>query len=135
MQLYVSKTLSPRNWLEITGNGPFALVLTLYDTAIFSGVGTAETTAALDHPRGLLMVRTTLYLIAGLLLGLAIHMVVILTLPALASNNVYARVSALGVVNKTVLLPRRRTGRGQPAAARSRPCLCGVPARSAQRSG
>lgn len=37
MQLYVSRTLSPRNWLEITDGGPFWLVLTLYDTALFSG--------------------------------------------------------------------------------------------------
>lgn len=43
IQLYVSKTLSPLNWLEITGTGPFELVLTLYDTTIFSGVSTAET--------------------------------------------------------------------------------------------
>jgi hypothetical protein len=39
MQLYVSRTLSPRNWLEITGDGPFSLVLTLYDTTSFGGVG------------------------------------------------------------------------------------------------
>lgn len=39
LQLYVSKSLSPRNWLEITGEGPFALVLTLYDTTTFSGSG------------------------------------------------------------------------------------------------
>ena len=37
--LYVSKSLAPENWLEITGDGPFQLVLTLYDTSIFSGVG------------------------------------------------------------------------------------------------
>lgn len=43
LQLYVSKTLSPLNWIEITGDGAFSLVLTLYDTAFFSGVGTSET--------------------------------------------------------------------------------------------
>ena len=41
LQLYVSKTLSPRNWLEITGEGPFALQLNLYDASSFAGVGTA----------------------------------------------------------------------------------------------
>ena len=41
MQLYVSRFLSPRNWLEITGEGPFSLVLTLYDASSFSGVGTS----------------------------------------------------------------------------------------------
>ncbi|MHA6729840.1 DUF1214 domain-containing protein [Devosia sp. A369] len=29
--------LQPQNWLELTGDGPFKLVLTLYDTAAFSG--------------------------------------------------------------------------------------------------
>jgi hypothetical protein len=44
MQLYVGKALSPLNWLEITGGGPFSLVLTLYDTVFLSGVGAGETT-------------------------------------------------------------------------------------------
>lgn len=39
MLLYVGKTLSPYNWLEIVGDGPFALALTLYDTSSFTGVG------------------------------------------------------------------------------------------------
>ena len=43
MQLYVSKTLSPLNWVEVTGEGGFSLVLSLYDTAFFSGVGASET--------------------------------------------------------------------------------------------
>ncbi len=43
LQLYVSKRLSPLNWLEITGDGPFSLVLSLYDTVFFSGVGSNET--------------------------------------------------------------------------------------------
>lgn len=41
LQLYVSATISPRNWLEITGEGPFMLVLTLYDTSSLSGTGSA----------------------------------------------------------------------------------------------
>jgi hypothetical protein len=44
LQLYVSRTLSPRNWLEITGEGPFFLVLTLYDPASFAGVGSSAAT-------------------------------------------------------------------------------------------
>jgi hypothetical protein len=39
VELYVSKTLAPQNWLEITGNGAFDLILTLYDTSSLSGVG------------------------------------------------------------------------------------------------
>lgn len=37
--IYVSKALAPDNWLEIAGDGPFELVLTLYDTSNLSGVG------------------------------------------------------------------------------------------------
>lgn len=37
MELYVSRTLAPRNWLEITGDGPFDLMLTLYDTSSLQG--------------------------------------------------------------------------------------------------
>ena len=43
MQLYVSRSPSPLNWLEIQGDGPFSLVLSLYDTTIFSAVGATET--------------------------------------------------------------------------------------------
>ena len=43
LQLYVSRSLSPLNWVEITGDGPFSLVLSLYDTVFFSGVGSNET--------------------------------------------------------------------------------------------
>lgn len=42
--LYVSKTLAPDNWLEITGDGPFQLVLTLYDPSNLSGAGVAVQT-------------------------------------------------------------------------------------------
>lgn len=41
LQLYVSRTISPRNWLEIEGDGAFALVLTLYDTSSLTGAGSA----------------------------------------------------------------------------------------------
>jgi hypothetical protein len=41
MQLHVSKTLRPGNWLEVVGEGPFSLVLTLYDASTFAGVGSA----------------------------------------------------------------------------------------------
>ena len=44
VQLYVGKALSPLNWLEITGDGSFSLVLTLYDTTVFSTAGTSDST-------------------------------------------------------------------------------------------
>lgn len=43
MQLHIGKALRPLNWLEITGEGPFSLVLSLYDTVLFTGVGGNET--------------------------------------------------------------------------------------------
>ena len=33
----IGTSLLPLNWLELSGEGPFKLVLTLYDTAAFSG--------------------------------------------------------------------------------------------------
>lgn len=42
--IHVSPALAPMNWLETTGRGPFSLVLTLYDTSIFSSVGEAVQT-------------------------------------------------------------------------------------------
>ena len=42
--IYVGKQLAPQNWLELTGSGNFRLVLTLYDTAVFSGFGTGGET-------------------------------------------------------------------------------------------
>lgn len=44
IQLYVGKRLSPFNWLELTGAGPFTLVLTLYDTVVSSGISSAQVT-------------------------------------------------------------------------------------------
>jgi hypothetical protein len=44
MELYVSRSLAPRNWLEIVGDGPFALALNLYDTSSIGGVGTSVIT-------------------------------------------------------------------------------------------
>jgi hypothetical protein len=37
VDINVSTALQPGNWLELTGRGPFQLVLSLYDTAAFSG--------------------------------------------------------------------------------------------------
>jgi hypothetical protein len=39
VELYVSKTLAPQNWVEIAGDGPFNLVLSLYDTSSLAGSG------------------------------------------------------------------------------------------------
>jgi len=38
----VSPTLAAGNWLETSGKGRFKLVLTLYDTTIFSGLGALD---------------------------------------------------------------------------------------------
>ena len=60
------------------------------------------------------MVRTALYIVGGVLLGLAIHLVVILTLPLLATNSVSAKLAALGQLNKTVLLDPVAPGAPNP---------------------
>ncbi|MBF0680901.1 MAG: DUF1214 domain-containing protein [Devosia sp.] len=40
----VSTTLESGTWLEITGEGPFSLALSLYDTTAFSGLGAGNDT-------------------------------------------------------------------------------------------
>ena len=60
------------------------------------------------------MVRTALYVAAGVLLGLLIHLVVILTLPALATNTVAVRLAALARLNTPVLLPAITPGDDNP---------------------
>lgn len=37
MRIHAGTILRPGNWLELAGNGPFSLVLTLYDTTALSG--------------------------------------------------------------------------------------------------
>ena len=47
ISINVGTRLSPGNWLELTGTGPFRLALTLYDTAVFSGFSDDETMPAI----------------------------------------------------------------------------------------
>lgn len=44
MTIHVGTRLSPGNWLELSGTGPFTLELTLYDTTAFSGFGSDNDT-------------------------------------------------------------------------------------------
>lgn len=47
IRINVGTQLMPGNWLELGGNGPFQLVLTLYDTAVFSGFSSDESMPAI----------------------------------------------------------------------------------------
>lgn len=60
------------------------------------------------------MIRTLLWLLGGVLLGGVIHIVVILTLPALAEETVWTRISALDANNRVVVLPRVEPGEPNP---------------------
>lgn len=51
------------------------------------------------------MTRWLLWLLSGLLLGGIVHFATILYLPKTATQNAYARISALAPVNRTVALP------------------------------
>ncbi len=44
LRIHVGTSLRPGNWLELTGTGPFSLVLTLYDTMALSGFGSGDAT-------------------------------------------------------------------------------------------
>lgn len=42
--LHVGPGISAGNWLEVQGEGNFELVLTIYDSSVFSGIGAFENT-------------------------------------------------------------------------------------------
>ncbi|MEO8683482.1 MAG: hypothetical protein ABI414_01440 [Devosia sp.] len=60
------------------------------------------------------MTRTLLWLLGGAILGGIIHIVVILTLPALAEDTIWTRVTALNAANNMVILPRVMPGAPNP---------------------
>lgn len=60
------------------------------------------------------MTRLMLWLFAGLLLGLVIHIAVILTLPSLATKDVWTKVTALGALERTTVLPAVVAGEPNP---------------------
>ena len=51
IELAVGTRLTEGNWLELTGEGPFSLVLTLYDTAAFSGFSSDSAMPAIIRGR------------------------------------------------------------------------------------
>ena len=60
------------------------------------------------------MIRPLLWLLAGVVLGGIIHIIVILTLPALAEQSVWSRVAALEADNRMLILPRVVAGEPNP---------------------
>ena len=60
------------------------------------------------------MTRFLLWLLGGVVLGGIIHIVVILTLPALAEQSLWSRVADLDADNRMVILPRVVAGEPNP---------------------
>lgn len=60
------------------------------------------------------MLRSLLFVIGGLLLGLMIHLVVILILPRISENGAYTRIAAIEALNKTTLLAVPAAGEPNP---------------------
>lgn len=60
------------------------------------------------------MIRTALWVFAGLVLGGIIHLTVILALPALTGGSVWSQIAAMGALNKAVVLPAVQTGQPNP---------------------
>jgi uncharacterized membrane protein len=60
------------------------------------------------------MIRLLLWIFGGIVLGGIIHIAVILSLPTLASEGIWQRVTALGAASKTVVLPVPAAGEANP---------------------
>jgi uncharacterized membrane protein len=58
--------------------------------------------------------RLIVWLLSGVLLGVIIHIAVMLGLPTVATNNVWARVAAMAPENKVVVLPAVTSGGPNP---------------------
>src|SRR5690606_38653017 len=65
-------------------------------------------------PGGLHVIRTLLWLFAGLVLGGVIHLVVILSLPLLSSNAAWVQIESLDARGRTVVLPAAVPGAPNP---------------------
>jgi uncharacterized membrane protein len=60
------------------------------------------------------MIRTLVWLVSGVLLGGVIHIVVILLMPAVSSNDTWSRIAALDAVGHTAVLPPVKAGEPNP---------------------
>lgn len=60
------------------------------------------------------MIRFLLWLVGGLVLGGIIHIIVILTLPRLAEDNLWTRIEALDANNRMLVLPPVAAGEPNP---------------------
>lgn len=60
------------------------------------------------------MIRTLLWILGGLVLGGIIHITVILLLPVLSGGSVFAQVTALGALNRPVVLAMPQPGEANP---------------------
>jgi len=60
------------------------------------------------------MIRTLLYLLAGVLLGGIIHIAVILALPTFASRDIWTKITALNAENRIEILPEVPPGAPNP---------------------
>lgn len=60
------------------------------------------------------MIRLLLWLVGGVVLGGIIHIIVILTLPSLAEEDLWTRLEALGAQNKMLILPPVQAGAPNP---------------------
>jgi uncharacterized membrane protein len=60
------------------------------------------------------MIRFLLWLVGGVVLGGIIHIIVILTLPTLAEENLWTRISVLDAKNKMLILPPVVAGEPNP---------------------
>ena len=58
--------------------------------------------------------RTLLWIVGGVILGLIVHLIVILSLPAFATQTVWSRVAAAGPEDKVVVLPPLAAGAPNP---------------------
>ncbi len=94
------------NWLPTGGIERYALMLRLYDTPV--GVATRTQRDApmpADRDGGVPMIRWLFTIIAGVLLGGVVHLVSVLALPRIATQDAYSRLTPITRINAVTALP------------------------------
>lgn len=62
------------------------------------------------------MIRLALWSVAGLVLGLIIHLIIILSMPYFAADNMWKRITALGAEGRVITLAHPAEGAANPLA-------------------
>ena len=112
----MSPEVAPGNWLPVGRVEHFRLVLRLYDTPLTTGSRIADLAMPDIRKVALLMRRTILFIIGGILLGGIIHIAIVFMVPYYADHDAWAEMHRFGRDGQFHVLPVPEAG-AEPLAS------------------